>query len=36
MATRKLPQDFEARYGYRPLLLESFVDINNFTGTCYL
>ena len=35
MATRKLPQDFEARYGYRPLLLESFVDINNFTGTCY-
>lgn len=35
MAIRKLPQDFEARYGYRPLLLESFVDINNFTGTCY-
>jgi hypothetical protein len=35
MATRKLPQDFEVRYGYRPLLLESFVDINNFTGTCY-
>jgi len=35
MAIKKLPQDFEARYGYRPLLLESFVDINNFTGTCY-
>jgi len=35
MAIRKLPQDFEDRYGYRPLLLESFVDINNFTGTCY-
>jgi hypothetical protein len=26
MAVRKMPQDFEARYGYRPLLLESFVD----------
>jgi len=35
MAIRKLPHDFEARYGYRPLLLESFVDTNNFTGTCY-
>jgi hypothetical protein len=35
MAIRKLPQDFESRYGYGPLLLESFVDINNFTGTCY-
>ena len=35
MAIRKLPQDFEARYGYRPLLLESFVDTNTYTGTCY-
>ena len=35
MAIRKLPQDFEVRYGYCPLLLESFVDTNNFTGTCY-
>ena len=35
MAIKKLPHDFEARYGYRPLLLESFVDTNNFTGTCY-
>ena len=35
MSIRKLPIDFESRYGYRPLLLESFVDTNYFTGTCY-
>ena len=35
MAIRKLPNDFETRYGYRPLLLESFVDTSHFTGTCY-
>lgn len=35
MAIRKLPEDFEARYGHRPLLLESFVDTSHYTGTCY-
>jgi len=35
MAVRKVPHDFESRYGYRPLLLESFVDTSHFTGTCY-
>ncbi len=25
----------EQRYGYRPLLLESFVDTARFAGTCY-
>jgi hypothetical protein len=35
MAVREFPQDFEIRYGYRPLLLESFVDTSHFTGTCY-
>jgi len=35
MAMRKLPEDFEQRYGYRPLLLESFVDTSHFTGTSY-
>ncbi len=35
LAIRKLPIDFESRYGYRPLLLESFVDTTHFTGTCY-
>ncbi len=27
--------DFEARYGYRPWLLESFVDSPRHEGTCY-
>lgn len=32
---RQLPEDFEVRYGYRPLLLESFIDTQHYTGTCY-
>jgi len=35
MAVRTLPKDFEARYGYRPLLLESFVDTAHYQGTSY-
>ncbi len=35
MVVRQLPQDFENRYGYRPLVLESFVDRSQYTGTCY-
>jgi len=35
MAIREFPQDFENRYCYRPMLLESFVDITHFKGTCY-
>jgi hypothetical protein len=35
LAIRALPKDFEARYGYRPLLLESFVDTAHHQGTCY-
>lgn len=35
MAVRRLPQDFEACYGYRPLLLESFVDTRHHLGTSY-
>ncbi len=35
MAIRELPQDFEMRYGYRPWLMESFVDTSQFKGTCY-
>ena len=35
MAVREFPGDFEARYGHRPLLLESFVDTSHYTGTCY-
>lgn len=32
---RRLPSDFEDRYGYRPVLLETFVDAARFRGTCY-
>jgi hypothetical protein len=33
--TRQLPGDWERRYGYRPLLLETLVDGQRFAGTCY-
>lgn len=32
---REMPRDWEDRYGFRPLLLESFVDTTLFDGTCY-
>lgn len=35
LAARRLPGDWHARYGYRPLLLETFVDKERFSGTCY-
>jgi hypothetical protein len=35
MAVRRMPNDFESRYGYRPLLLESFVDTTHHFGTSY-
>lgn len=34
-AARQLPDDWNARYGYRPVLLETFVEKQRFTGTCY-
>ncbi|OEU55550.1 MAG: hypothetical protein BA868_04780 [Desulfobacterales bacterium C00003106] len=33
--TRRLPFDWEARYGFKPVLLETFVDLSQFRGTCY-
>jgi hypothetical protein len=30
-----LPVDWEKRYGFKPLLLETFVDIQRFKGTVY-
>lgn len=35
LASRRLPADWEARYGVRPLLLETFVDPTRFSGHCY-
>jgi hypothetical protein len=33
--TRRIADDWEERWGYRPLLLETFVDQERFQGTCY-
>lgn len=35
LTARRLGRDWTARYGYRPLLLETFVDANRYPGTCY-
>ena len=35
LAARQLTEDWQHRYGYRPLLLETFVEKDRFTGTCY-
>lgn len=34
-AARRLPADFRQRYGYAPVLLETFVEQDRFSGTCY-
>jgi hypothetical protein len=35
MAARRLPADWESRYHYRPVLLETFVEKERFAGTAY-
>jgi hypothetical protein len=35
MATRRLAVDWHNRYGYRPVLAETFVEVSRFQGTCY-
>lgn len=35
MIARRLPAQWEERYGIRPVLLETFVDTERFAGTCY-
>ena len=35
MVLRQVGSDFETQYGYRPWLVESFVDTEHFLGTCY-
>lgn len=34
-ALRALPEQWEEAFGYRPLLAETFTDIEKFRGTCY-
>jgi hypothetical protein len=35
LVSKRLPDDWQARYAYRPVLLETFVEKPRFTGTCY-
>jgi hypothetical protein len=35
MSLRRVAADFELRYGYRPWLVESFVEQSRYRGTCY-
>ena len=35
MAIGQLPEHWQKRYGYRPLLLETFVEKQHYRGTCY-
>lgn len=35
LAARRLRGDWDERYGYRPVLLETFVEQERFQGTCY-
>jgi hypothetical protein len=34
-SVRRLAGDWEARYGYKPVLLETFVDPTRYQGVCY-
>ena len=35
LALQQVAEDWQERYGYRPLLVETFVEAERFTGTCY-
>jgi len=32
---KQLPADYKARFGYSPLVAETFVDTQSYAGTCY-
>jgi hypothetical protein len=35
MVSNRIADDWEKRYKYRPVLLETFVEKHRFDGTCY-
>lgn len=35
MVSQRLPIDWQKRYSYRPVLLETFIEDGRFRGTCY-
>ena len=34
IVTRRLPQDWQTAHGYRPVLIETFVDPSHYSGAC--
>ena len=35
MISRQIADDWQRRYGIRPVLMETFVETDRFAGTCY-
>ena len=35
MAAKRIAHDWDLQYHYRPVLLETFVELPRFQGTCY-
>ncbi|MDK2897373.1 MAG: hypothetical protein PWP04_1493 [Candidatus Atribacteria bacterium] len=35
LAAKRIGYDWQERYGYRPVLLETFVDLEKYRATCY-
>jgi hypothetical protein len=35
LVLRRLPQDWQSCYGQKAVLVESFVEVERFAGTCY-
>ncbi len=35
LAAKRLRIDWQERYGFEPVLLETFVDVEHYKGTCY-
>ncbi|HEV2732321.1 MAG TPA: DUF4338 domain-containing protein [Terriglobales bacterium] len=35
LAAQRIGRDWEERYGYEPVLLETFVEVERYRGTCY-
>ena len=35
IVAKRIPQDWSRLYGYKPVLLETFVEAHRFHGTCY-
>lgn len=35
LVTRRIRSDWQGRYGYAPVLLETFVDLTRYEGICY-